>query len=117
MSSRCVTVRNVQIVSPLAGSGSESERLVVDNEGSRIAPLEGPPSEEDFGSLFSYAPSVDQIDIEAWIKEFHLPSGYDYRRPRQRDRACTPPRVTLQCFCIRFREDFVFLLSLSKPSS
>ena len=84
-------MRKVQIVSPLARSGSESERLVLNNEGARVALLEGPPSGEDFGSLFSYAPSVDQIDIEAWIEEFHLPSGYDYRRPWEHDRACTPP--------------------------
>ena len=80
-------VRRVQILAPLVGSGAESKRSVVSAEDSRVVPLPGGELE----SIFTYSLDVRQINIVAWVKEFHLPLCYEYRKPSKEDRACMPP--------------------------
>ena len=56
MTKQCIEARRVRIATPLAGSGSGSERPVLDVEDTRVVPFDGPSYGEEFGSLFTYAP-------------------------------------------------------------
>ena len=80
-------VRKVQISASLAGSSARSKRSVASAKDSRGVPLLG----GELGSIFTHPPNVKQINIVAWINEFHLPPCYEYRKPSKEDMACMPP--------------------------
>ena len=87
-------VRKVRISAPLTGSGAGSKRSVVRAEDSRVVPLPG----GELVSIFTHSPYVSQINIATWVKKFHLPSGYKYRKPSKEDRAYMPPPRYISVF-------------------
>ena len=89
-----VVVKPIRVIFSLVGYGTNSGRCVVTIEGCPI----GANQVANLGSIFTFPPNLERIDINSWVLELNLPADYEYHRSLEIDRACSPPSSFITIF-------------------